>query len=68
MAANNVRFTPAKVKAKAPVVSSNVNKEQLLKEIEKKAYELYLQRNGQHGNDLNDWLEAEKIIKKIYKL
>ncbi|OGF45268.1 MAG: hypothetical protein A2231_11090 [Candidatus Firestonebacteria bacterium RIFOXYA2_FULL_40_8] len=47
---------------------SNVSKEQLLKEIEKKAYELFLKRNGRHGNDLNDWLEAEKIVKKQYKI
>ena len=52
----------------SPAVKSGVSKEKLLKEIEKKAYELFLKRKGQHGNDLNDWLEAEKIIKKQYKL
>ena len=67
----NVRITKANVKAPvkaATVVKSNVSKEKLLKEIEKKAYELYQKRNGQHGNDLNDWLEAEKVVKKIYKI
>ena len=56
-----------KVKA-APVIKSNISKEKLLKEIEKKAYELFLKRNGTHGEDLNDWLEAEKIVKKQYKI
>jgi hypothetical protein len=46
----------------------SVSKENLLKEIEMKAYELFLNRNRQHGNDLHDWLEAEKIVKKKYKL
>ena len=56
-----------KVKA-SPAVKSSISKEKLLKEIEKKAYELFLKRKGQHGNDLQDWLEAEKIVKKTYKL
>ena len=68
----NVRITKANVKAPVKtattVVKSGVSKEKLLKEIEKKAYELYCKRNGQHGNDLNDWLEAEKVVKKIYKI
>ena len=67
----NVRITKANVKAPvkaAAVVTSSVSKEKLLKEIEKKAYELYQKRNGQHGNDLNDWLEAEKVVKAKYKI
>ena len=32
--------------------------------IEKKAYELYEKRGREHGKDLDDWLEAEKIVKK----
>ncbi|OGF44707.1 MAG: hypothetical protein A2452_09165 [Candidatus Firestonebacteria bacterium RIFOXYC2_FULL_39_67] len=50
-----------------PVVNKNISKEQLLKEIEKKAYELFLKRNGTHGKDMNDWLEAEKIVMKQLK-
>ena len=50
------------------LANSVVSKEKLLKEIEKKAFELFQKRNGQHGNDLNDWLEAEKIVKKQYKI
>jgi Protein of unknown function (DUF2934) len=30
--------------------------------IEKKAYELYLARGGQHGSDVGDWLEAERQL------
>jgi hypothetical protein len=28
--------------------------------IEKRAYELYLQRGGTHGYAIDDWLQAEK--------
>ncbi len=31
-------------------------------QIEQRAYELYLQRGGEHGNDLADWLAAEKEL------
>jgi hypothetical protein len=29
------------------------------KRIEQRAYELYLERGGPHGKDLQDWLNAE---------
>lgn len=48
----------------SPSTKGIKSKEKLLMEIEKKAYELFLKRKGQHGNDLNDWLEAEKFVKK----
>ena len=47
---------------------SSISKEKLLKEIEKKAFELFQKSNGRNGNDLQDWLEAEKIVKKQYKI
>jgi hypothetical protein len=25
-----------------------------------RAYEIFLERGGQHGNDLDDWLQAER--------
>jgi DUF2934 family protein len=31
--------------------------------IERKAYELYLARGGEHGADVNDWLEAERQLR-----
>lgn len=30
--------------------------------VEQKAYELYEKKGCQNGHDLDDWLEAEKII------
>ena len=31
--------------------------------IAKRAYEIYLNRGGQHGADLDDWLEAERELR-----
>ena len=31
-------------------------------EIARRAHELYLQRGGEHGKDLEDWLKAEKEL------
>ncbi|MBI4974315.1 MAG: DUF2934 domain-containing protein [Candidatus Omnitrophica bacterium] len=45
--------------------SSNptMTKEDMNKLIEKKAYELYEKRGRKSGYSMNDWLEAERIIK-----
>jgi len=41
-----------------------------LTEIEKKAYEIYQERQSSSlsGNDLSDWLAAEKEIKARYNI
>ncbi|MGH7799392.1 MAG: DUF2934 domain-containing protein [Thermodesulfobacteriota bacterium] len=41
--------------------------ESLHEMIENKAYEIYEKRGKQHGRDLDDWLEAERIIKQAKK-
>jgi hypothetical protein len=32
-------------------------------DISRRAYELFLARGGEHGRDLDDWLEAERQLK-----
>jgi Protein of unknown function (DUF2934) len=32
-------------------------------EIRRRAYEIYLERGGQPGRDLDDWLQAERELK-----
>lgn len=34
-----------------------------LDEIRRQAYALYLSRGGSHGEDVTDWLEAERIVR-----
>ena len=31
-------------------------------EIARRAYELYVQRGGEHGKDVEDWIRAEKEL------
>lgn len=33
-------------------------------EIAMRAYQLYLERGGSNGNDVNDWLQAEQELLK----
>ncbi len=37
-------------------------------QIRERAYHLYLERGCYHGDDMNDWLKAEKEVKKEYSL
>ena len=45
--------------------SSNpsMTKEDICKLVEKKAYELYDKRGRKPGHSMDDWLEAERIVK-----
>jgi hypothetical protein len=45
---------------------SEVHKESLTRdeEIRFRAYEIYLERGEQDGNDLDDWLQAEREIER----
>lgn len=36
----------------------------LRQRIEQKAYQIFAQRGFSHGNDLADWYEAEKQVRK----
>ena len=33
-------------------------------DIARRAYELYLARDGEHGHDLYDWLQAERELRE----
>lgn len=47
---------------KAVPTESVVDNQAIYEIIAKKAYELYEKRGGQHGHDLEDWLEAERSV------
>jgi len=42
--------------------------EDITEEISKLAYQFFVDRNYLHGYDFNDWLNAEKIIKKRLRI
>ena len=39
----------------------------LHEEIARVAHDIYEKRGGLHGSDLDDWLQAEKIVMQNYK-
>jgi len=36
--------------------------------IQRRAYEIYLQRDGMHGMDQSDWFQAEQELKRNYNI
>ena len=45
-------------------LSTSIPQDQLTDMIRKKAYELYEKRGKKSGQDMNNWLEAERLIKQ----
>ena len=43
---------------------NRVSREEFMQLIQKKSYELYEKRGCQQGNDLEDWLNAERLVKE----
>ena len=54
--ATNPRRPMGRPNGNAATVSSD--------EVAKRAYEIYQARGGQHGADMDDWLEAERQLKQ----
>jgi len=43
---------------------TSISQDQLTDMIRKKAYELYAKRGKKPGHDMDNWLEAERIVKQ----
>jgi hypothetical protein len=52
----------ASARKAATTETCDVDVSAICQRIERKAYELFEKRGYGHGNDVNDWLEAEKIV------
>jgi len=57
--------TRAKTGEKSTKITLN-NPGDFVSEVRERAYEMYMERGQNHGNDLNDWLKAEKEVKNKY--
>jgi hypothetical protein len=44
--------------------SKRVSKEEFMQLVQKKAYDIYEERGYKAGNDLEDWLNAERLVKE----
>lgn len=65
--------TAAAVKNNRPATQSGlpaptITKDELLNEVKKRAYEIWLERGTRPGSDVTDWLQAEKEIKAKYHI
>jgi|GEM_PF-2106663 len=53
---------------KVPDQAGSENAVELTEKIKAAAYRLFEKRGGRHGEDLSDWLEAERtVIKQKYR-
>lgn len=57
----NQNQSSAKPRINASQVLS-LTPDQIQEAIQQKAYELYVQRGYQNGNDAEDWLTAERMV------
>lgn len=58
------RNKPFAAKKQQTVLASQpMRREPDQEEIAKRAYELYVQRGGEHGRDQEDWLRAEAELR-----
>ena len=48
--------------------SKRVSQEQMWNEVSKLAYQFYVDRGYNNGNDQDDWLRAERIVKARYNI
>ena len=48
--------------------SKRVSQEQMWNEISKLSYQFYVDRGYTNGNDQDDWLRAERIVKARYNI
>jgi len=48
--------------------SRKPSSDQLNNEISKLAYQYFVDRGYEHGNEMDDWLRAERVINSKYNL
>ncbi len=61
-AAESLQATAEGVRSSLQALSRNTNGP-TREEIARRAYELYLERGGTHGYDIEDWLNAERELR-----
>ena len=53
---------PSRVVLSSASAKTTLDEQALRERIGEKAYELYQKRGQSHGRDLEDWLEAERLV------
>jgi hypothetical protein len=55
---------PRRKTEKKPKTERKLTADEFIARVRMKAYEIYEKRGYSHGQNLDDWLEAERIVKK----
>ena len=61
----NAQTTPRSI-LQSDVAEESRNDKRSLAEICERAFEIYIERGGIHGCDLDDWLQAERELQEKY--
>ena len=62
-------LTTSRTTEKSPLVGSESRTAEVhptQEEIELRAYQIYFERGGAHGHDVDDWLQAERELSEKY--
>ncbi len=62
-----VGLNAASAKVETKGSAATVKEDDFFRRVQEKAYDLYLKRNCCPGNDLDDWYEAERIVRAELK-
>jgi DUF2934 family protein len=54
--------TPGHATAKDPIPTADPDETRRFEQVRQRAYELYMQRGGAPGDDVDDWLAAERQV------
>jgi hypothetical protein len=57
----------AKKTTRSAITNRTSAEPQLRRRIAERAYQLYEMRGGSHGNDVEDWLRAEREVKETWR-
>jgi hypothetical protein len=61
----NATLEPNASPIQPPAEDFSANQTPSHEEIRQRAYEIYLERNGDPGDELDDWLRAERELQKV---
>jgi hypothetical protein len=61
----NVTLEPDASPIQPNAEDTSANQAPTHEEIRRRAYEIYLERNGLPGDELDDWLRAERELQKV---
>jgi hypothetical protein len=61
----NATLEPDASPIQPPAEDTSANRAPSHEGIRRRAYEIYLERNGLPGDELDDWLRAERELQKV---